>query len=161
MRILTYELGVMVTDIITKTKGMLTHLEVEMDESVRYIYQPHGLNPKTGGPVDRIVINEARVGDGKVITMDVPMEILGTEAEDIATGFKGKIVSLVYHINGCLHVTIKPSGVLAETGSTIEPNDFDIRRVKGEKITPFGVKKMKKDIEKKPSPISTKNVGRH
>ena len=151
MKIKVLELGTMVSD-ITNTNGMLTHLNIAMDETKDYYYQPRGLNPKTGAPVERIWLKEQRINGGKFIEIDAPLEILGSKAEDIATGFKGKIVALIYHLDGCLHVEIKPEGVLEETGATIATNEFDIRRVKGDKIKPFGAKKLKESIKDTPSP---------
>src|SRR5438132_538386 len=62
------------------------------------------------------------------------LDVLGTEVEDEASGFKGKAVASVLHINGCLHIDVQPSGILEETGTRIEPQNFDIRRLKGKAI---------------------------
>lgn len=146
------KLGTMVRDNISGTDGMLTHLIVNIGGNKEYIFQPKGLNPKTQKPVDKILLQEERIEGGILIDEDVPLDLLGTKAQDIATGFKGKIVSLVYHINGCLHISIKPEGTLKNTGATIEACEFDIRRVKGEKIKPFEELKLQESIKKKPSP---------
>jgi hypothetical protein len=149
-----FELGTMVKDTVSKTEGMITHAQVDMDGQVSYIYQPRGLNPKTKAPVDRILINGIRISGGVIIDLGIPLELLGTKGEDIATGFKGTIVGLVIHLNGCIHVNIKPEGTLESTGATIEPQEFDIRRVKGPKITKLSNKELKESIKKSPSPIT-------
>ncbi len=146
-------LGNMVTDTISNTEGMLTHMQVHIGEHKEYIYQPRGLNPKNGQPVERIWLTEPRIKGGKWEDIDVPIELLGTKAEDIATGFKGRIVSLIYHLNGCLHVEIKPEGTNKDNGATTASAEFDIRRVKGEMIKPLKKKELKESITKTPSPI--------
>lgn len=146
-------LGTMVEDTISNTKGMLTHMQIHIGEHKEYIYQPKGLNPKNGQPVDRIWLTEPRVKKGEWEELDVPVELLGTEAEDIATGFKGRIVSLIYHLNGCLHVEIKPEGTNKDNGATVASAEFDIRRVKGEAIKPLKKKELKESIKNVPSPI--------
>lgn len=149
----TFVLGKMVEDTVTKTKGMLTHMLLTMGGDVQYIYQPRGINPATGIPVDKIMIHSSRVKGGEEQETDVPMQILGTEAEDIATGYKGTIIGLVYHLDGCLHVEIKPAGIL-ESGDTIGAQEFDIRRVKGKSIKSLSDKELKESIKKTPSPMS-------
>lgn len=146
-----FELGKMVGDKVSKTKGMLTHLFINMDLGKQYVYQPKGINPDTGTPVDVIMLEEARVMGGKETETDLPTQVIGSEATDIATGFKGTVVGLTLHINGCLHVEIKPAGTLL-SGNTIPTQDFDIRRVKGKLITPLNGTALKKSIEAKPSP---------
>lgn len=155
-----FKLGMMVEDSITKVKGMLTHLSVDMDKGLKYIFQPRGLNPKTGKPVDIMFLDTARVKGGTEIELELPMSILGTKAEDMATGFKGKVVTIWYHINGCLHVELKPEGTNEDTGATFDAHEFDIRRVKGEKIPVFTEEKLQESIKFKPSPV-TKPVSKH
>lgn len=154
------ELGVMVSDTVSGTKGMLTHLVVDMDNIIQYIYQPRGLSPKTGQPIDTLLLAPSRIKGAKEIEVDLPVEILGTQAEDIATGFKGTVINLIYHINGCTHAGIKPKGIIAATGNTIAVHEFDVRRIKGEAIKPLKAKDLKKSITEKPSPVATQHVSR-
>lgn len=152
------KLGKMVTDTITKTTGMLTHLIIAMGGNQEYIFQPHGLNPKNHKPVDTTWLTKDRIAglsgdEPEFEELDVPLELLGTQAEDTASGFKGSIIMLVYHINGCMHASLKPEGVVKETGATIDPCDFDIRRLAGEKIKPLEEKELKQSIKQTPSPI--------
>lgn len=147
------KLGTMVEDTVTKTKGMLVLFILHIGGNKEYIYQPRGLNPENGQPVEKIWLQEERIKGGEFEEIDVP-EILGTKAEDIATGFKGTITSLVYHLNGCLHVTLKPEGINKMTGNTIMEGEFDIRRVKGPKIKPLEGKKLAESKKKTPSPIA-------
>lgn len=125
------KLGTIVTDTISNVPGMLTHLMINMTGNREYLFQPKSINPKTMKPASVIFVDEGRISGGEFIDIQPPVDILGTKAEDVATGFKGKITGLTYHINGCLHVDVKPEGISEETGSTIEACDFDIRRLKG------------------------------
>lgn len=147
------QLGTMVKDTISNTKGMLTNLIIHVGGNKEYIFQPSGLSPATGQPVDKFWLTEERISGGKFIDVDVPMEILGTDAEDIATGFKGKVSGIIYHINGCLHITIKPQNILKATGATVDSTEFDIRRVKGPKIKPQTQKELVESRKKTPSPL--------
>lgn len=150
------ELGNMVKDTVSATKGMLTHFTIDMGGNERYIFQPQGLNPKTGQPVEAIWVERTRITGAKEVEVDLPLNVLGTQGEDMASGFKGTICEMIYHINGCLHVEIKPKGTLTETGGTIAAKEFDIRRVKGEAITPLNEKQLKESIKDKPSPMPAK-----
>lgn len=154
------KLGTMLSDTITKTKGMLTHLIIHIGGNMEYIYQPHGLDPETMKPVETLWLQAERLIGGLYEELDVPPDLLGTKAEDIATGFKGKIISLIYHLNGCLHVEIKPEGVSAKN-ATFASHEFDIRRVKGEKIKPLKAKALEKSIKETPSPIPFTRVVKH
>lgn len=149
-----FTLGDMVKDTVSATEGMLTHLIIDMDKSERYIFQPKGLNPKTMQPVERISIDKARVFGGTESELEIPIHLLGTEAEDIATEFKGTIIGIIVHINGCIHVDIKPKGILKETGDTIASHEFDIRRIKINGKPYMSKFELKKSIKNNPSPES-------
>lgn len=147
------KLGTIVSDTVSGTKGMLTHCCINMQENDCYIYQPAGLNPKTGQPVTAIMVDKARIKGASDIEVVLPLEVLGSTGEDTASGFKGTIIGLTYHINGCVHVEIKPKGTTKETGSTIESHEFDIRRIKGSKIKMVTSEKLAKSIKETPSPM--------
>ena len=157
MKYQVLDLGTMVTDSITNRKGMLTHMVFYMGGNIDYIFQPYGINPTTGKPVDVMWFGEARVIGGKRIVVDVPIDLFGKEGEDEASGFKGKVMGFTYHINGCVHVSLKPETVLKSTGANVESQDFDIRRVKIKGVKSLKDKELKEDLQKKPSPI---DVGR-
>jgi hypothetical protein len=146
------KLGTIVTDSATGVDGMLTIVAFDMDGGNLYMFQPRGLNPKTGAPVDRLILSKARVIGGEEIDVELPLEILGNEAEDLATGFKGTVVQVDYHINGCIHVDIKPKGIIAETGATIDSQSFDLRRLKGTKIKELSAKELEESKITTPSP---------
>lgn len=150
----TFVLGTIIEDTITATKGMLTHLLIYEGSQREYIYQPKGLSPSTGKPVEKIILTEGRIKGGQIEKLEVPMEIMGTQAEDIATGFKGKVIRLVYHLSGCLHIVIQPPGINKESGALYDVEEFDIRRVKGEKIPLLTKKEVKESVKKTPSPMS-------
>jgi hypothetical protein len=155
-----FKLGTIVTDSVSGTRGMLTHVMCAMNASLQYVYQPSALHPKTLQPVSRVLLNPARVEGGEEIEVEIPLHLLGTQAEDLATGFQGTIVELVMHINGCIHVEIKPSGTNPETGSTIEAHEFDLRRLKGDAIEPLEGEALEQSRKNKPSPEPFKNLGK-
>jgi hypothetical protein len=146
------KLGSQVTDSATGIEGMVTHLQIEMNMSEYYQFQPKGLNPKSGQPVDRMWLVEERLIGGEVVEdQELPTHVLGTIVEDEASGFTGMAVSLVFHINGCAHFNVQASG-LQDTGAPIETCNFDIRRLKGEAIKLMTVEELKVDEKKNPSP---------
>lgn len=149
-----FKLGTIVTDTATKIEGMLLNSIIGMDEKVEYIFQPKMLNPEKGTPVDVIMISGKRVKDGVEEDVDVPVQMLGTQAEDLGTGFKGTIIHLVYHLNGCLHVSLKPEGIL-KNGETVDAKEFDIRRLKGEAIPTMTTEQKEVSQKRTPSPTGT------
>lgn len=156
IRRMLFELGVMMEDRATGLKGMLTHYELQTGGNEHYNFQPRGLNPETGTPVDAKWITEDRVKGCPRVACDLPQEVLETAVTDRASGFKGIATGLVLHINGCIHVLIQAKGLLKKTGAMIEQQDLDIRRLSGSKI-PALTKKVKKASEKKhpsPSPMT-------
>lgn len=155
------ELGSIVFEKATGTKGMLTHMQVEINNARLYLFQPQGINPETGHPVKKLwVVEERFVGGARISEPDLPLNVLGTEVTDIATGFSGTAVSLCLHISGCVHVNVQPSGVLEKTGAAIEECDFDIRRLKGEAIPVLTKEEIKVSQKEKPSPVDVPKIRR-
>lgn len=154
------QLGTMVKDKPSRTEGMLINAVIDMDQQVEYIYQPKGLSPKTGEPVDVIMVVSSRIEGGTMEEVDVPVQYLGTDAQDIATGYTGTVINIVYHINGCMHIGIKPPGQNSE-GNTFATKEFDIRRVTGEVIKPLEGEALKESKVKTPSPtgVNLSKVG--
>ena len=146
------KLGELVKDKASGSKGMLTHYHIDMDSNENYLFQPAGLNPETQLPIDTIWLSKGRVVGGKEISPDLPMEVLGTQAEDIATGFKGMVIAICQHINCCIHLEVKPKGTLKKSGETIKAQDFDIRRLKGPAIKQLTEEERDKSTKKNPSP---------
>jgi hypothetical protein len=133
---------------------MLVHLQLEMDLSLHYHFQPKGLNPETGQPVRAMWIKESRIKGGKVVNVDFPTEMLGSIVTDKASGFKGTVTALILHISGCMHALIQPKTVVKKTKAPVEAMDIDIRRLSGVKVPKLTVAEKKKSIKKKPSPVA-------
>lgn len=146
------KLGIEVKDKVSGVKGILTHLFLNTALNKEYIFQPGALSPESGKPVDCIMVDEARIEGGEWEEVDLPLDIIGEKASDKATGFKGTIVSMYYHINGCVHVLIKPKGVNKSTGNTHDAVEFDIRRIKCEKLEELTEAELEKSRKEKPSP---------
>src|ERR1019366_7592889 len=136
---------------------MATHMQLDTAQQVFYHFQPKGLNPKTGEPVDSYLVDPARLIDGEYVEdfIDLPISVLGTEVEDKASGFKGTAIALIYHINGCVHFDVQPKGTLKETGSSIRQVNFDIRRLTGKAIKKLSEPELEKSKKEKPSPAPT------
>lgn len=149
-----YRLTQMVTDRATGIVGMLTHMQVEMDGSRFYRFQPKGLSPENGEPIKGCWIVPSRIDGGELVPEpEMPLQLLGTEAEDRATGFKGVVTSVTLHLSGCCHATLQPKGKLEKTGAPIEPHDFDVRRLSSPLLEPMTEAAITKDQKEKPSPV--------
>ena len=150
------KLGTEVIDIASNQTGMLTLMQFEMNGNVYYHFQPKGINPKTGEPVEGRWVVDSTIQNGVDIQMpDIPLKILGSQATDMASGYTGMIVSIRLHINGCCHASIQSSQVI-ETGSVPLSVDFDIRRLVGDKIPILSEPELETSIKKTPSPINNK-----
>jgi hypothetical protein len=148
------KLGEMVLDTATGLKGMLTHMQIELGEVRFYRFQPHGLSPDTGEPIKGFWVVPHRIQGGTYVAEpDMPIQLLGTEAEDAATGFKGTVLGVTLHLSGCCHVSLQPKGKLAKTGAPIEPHDFDVRRVISPLLPKMTEAEKEADQRRKPSPI--------
>jgi len=147
------KLGSVVTESATGLTGMVTHLQIEMDRQRYVLFQPRGLNPETGKPVNSMWVVESRLSGGQMIPEpDLPVGVLGTDVEDSASGFAGVATSIVLHISGCVHVCVQPKGKLEKTGAAVEAHDFDIRRLTGPAIKVMSDSEREVDQREKPSP---------
>lgn len=151
------KLGTITTDTATGREGMVTHLQMETGNVIFYIFQPRGLNPENGQPVKSTFVVPDRLVKVNEIPLpaNFPVDVLGTEVEDIATGFKGNAVGITLHQSGCVHVVVQPPGMIEKTGASFESTDFDIRRLKGKKIPVLTEKQKEADQTKRPSPSAT------
>jgi len=152
------KLGTTVTDTSTGQKGTLIVLQLETGGNRFYCLQPHGCNPKDGLPLVSRWITEDFISGGIVIEEpEIPEGILGSWAQDIASGFEGTVVSIRLHLNGCFHASLQSDKILKETNTVPDTVDFDIRRLKGDKVPVFATDKdLEKDKKNKPSPENVK-----
>lgn len=146
------KLNTIVHDKIIDVDGTLTHSVINMDHHVNYIFQPKGIDEISKLPVDKMYVEAARIIGGEYEEVEIPLNILGTEVEEIGSGFKGIITGIVIHLGNCIHAEVTPKGVLKTDRRTAE---IDLRRLVGDAI-PKLTKEEVKDSEKKfPSPIGT------
>lgn len=151
------KLGTVVQDSFTGATGMLVLCQIDSNNGELYFFQPKGLNPKNGQPIDAQWITKDRIKNGvEDKSVDIPFSVLGTFAEDKASGFKGIIAALTIHLNGCVHAVIQPKGVIKETGAKIDEVSFDIRRLQGKQIKALNDEELEISKKKNPSPISFK-----
>lgn len=150
-----YKLGVMMKDKASGLKGCLVNMQVCGSGSVRnvfYNFQPAKLNEETGAPADLSWITADRVDGEECPDPELPLDALGTEAQDIITGFKGMVVALRLYMNGCVHLNILPSGSEPKTGKMMSEHNFDIRRLRGSKIPKLDEAGLIRSRKEKPSP---------
>jgi hypothetical protein len=148
--------GSNVKDIATGIAGMVTHVNVETGNTIFYAFQPKGLNPETGHPLDGEFLVPARLEGGELIALPEIMDLslLGSEATDEASGFTGVITAIILHISGCVHANVQPRGVMKKTGSKIGSCNFDLRRLMGPKIKKLTEKEREVDQVARPSPAN-------
>ena len=149
-----YKLGTIVKDKASGLKGSLMVMQITGSGNRWYSFQPSGLHKEKQVPMDRLWITEDRVVGEMIPDPDLPIDSLGSEAEDIVTGFNGTVTGLIYHLNGCVHLQIQPKGSNNKTGELVPEQDFDIRMLKGKKIPKFNEKQLEKSKVETPSPMS-------
>jgi len=142
----------------TGLNGMVTHAIIKMDKSIKYLFQPRGINPDDGQPVTKIFVGPERLilspKDFKYV--DIPFEILGTQVTDKASGFTGMATEFVRYTHGCFHVIIQPKGTLKKTNSPINHTEFDLRQCEGPMIKKLSQPELTKSKQKNPSPTNMK-----
>lgn len=156
-----FKLGVMVADKASGLKGCLTHMQIwgsKDNHSRFYNFQPAKLSEEDGSPAPRSWITEDRIEGETTADPSLPVEVLGTKAEDIITGFKGTVTAIIFHINGCLHLELQPQGSHPKSGKMLSPCDFDIRMLKGEAIPNLTEPELQKSRQERPSPASHDRV---
>jgi hypothetical protein len=146
--------GSVVTDKGTGLKGMITHVVMEMGNTILYIFQPPGINPEDGQPVGRLWVVAGRLEGGEMIDLPdfIDLSILGTEATDEASGFSGIITNLTLHISGCVHAAVQPQKKHPKNGGRIDACDFDLRRLTGPKLKKLTESEREKSQRERPSP---------
>lgn len=161
-KIKVLKLGQVFTDTATGLEGTLTNWYLDMEGRIDYYFQPRGINPETGQPVGRQVLEGHRltpIADVNYEEIEIKFDILGSQVTDKASGFTGTAVALIRHINGCLHVVVQPKGVLPKTGEAIKRSDFDTRELEGEKIPKLGESALAHSKQTTPSPSGSNPTG--
>lgn len=140
-------------DKATGSKGMVTHIVIDMSQKVNYIFQPEILNDE-GHPTPSIYMDNMRLDAEDYENLgNLPLDILGSKVTDNASGFTGMATELIMHPNGCFHVNIQPKGTRKD-GNLIKPKDFDIRQCSGSKIPKQTEVKKEESRKQQPSPAS-------
>lgn len=152
MKCKVLKLGTECLDTATQLIGTLTHWTIDLEKNIAYLFQPRGLGPD-GQPIELLHVCAARllVQEVDYEVVRIPFQILGTQVEDKASGFAGMAISFIYHINGCFHANVQPTGTTSK-GNPVASNNFDLRALKGEKIKELDSKKLAKSKLDTPSP---------
>ncbi|MBU3668895.1 MAG: hypothetical protein FGM57_02925 [Candidatus Taylorbacteria bacterium] len=123
------KLGTMCTESASKLSGAPTHFNINGSGHMNYLFQPKRLNPETHLPVNRIRLDESRlqgITKENYVEMELPTEMIGKEVEDRISGYKGTVVSLTVHLNGCVHYVVQSAGTTKD-GSPIDSIEIDPR----------------------------------
>lgn len=141
-------------DTATGLEGTITHRTIDMSGNVKYLHQPKGLNPETGAPVESVYLEHSRLNtqDNDWESVEVPMEILGSQVTHDASGFTGMGIMFIQHPHGCFHIKIQPAGVIEKTRCPIEAREFALVGCSGEKIKKLSPEEKKAEETKRPSP---------
>lgn len=145
------KLGTLVFDRATGLRGTLMSACISGDGKCYYTFQPQGLSAE-GDTAPRAGLDESRIMDGKQADTDPPLDLIGTEAQDTVTGYKGVITHLVYHVNGCVHAVVVAKGKNKKTGGMNEDKEFDLRMLKGKSIEKLNAAELAASRKKNPSP---------
>lgn len=127
------KLGTKCADTATKNNGAVTHLNINGSGHQTYLFQPKKLNPDSGLPVNRLRLDATRLNgikEGHYTEVELPMEMIGQGVEDDFSGYKGVVIGLTIHLNGCVHYVVQAPGHKKD-GSPIEAIEVDPRSCVG------------------------------
>lgn len=144
------KLGATAIDLATNRKVMVTHMSVDSGGHITYFAQPQGLN-NDGRPIRPFQVSASRIPGAEEETLNLPLGVIGTEVEDIASGYKGTATGLFYHLTGCAHVVVQ-SPYTDSKGNPVEAQEFDLRRCKGPAIPSLSEEEIVEDQKVRPSP---------
>jgi hypothetical protein len=128
------KLGVNIKSLIGGDEGHLTTFMVMEDKSVRYIFQPNAIIDNKLAPNRCAMETEFDLKQVEVLSVELPIEILGTVATDKFSKMTGVITQICVYMNGCIHIWLQPNGITKE-GQLIDAANFSILDVEGPKIT--------------------------
>ncbi len=132
------KLGNIVRDSATGFEG-IANIKVEMiDGSTQYALQPRvkvddkgegEMKMPEGYLIDVQLLEYVGEGvAGKLKPHPQTPFILGEEVKDTVTGFKGIVIDRVFHLNGCVHLTVVPQ--VGKDGAAARGSNFDWKRLK-------------------------------
>lgn len=150
----TIKLGNKVKDVVSGFTGIVTARMTSLNGMVQYVVRP----PQTKDKPD--ILPDAQFFDYQqlkimtgglkdIISNIVQTDIeLGTQVEDIVTGFKGTAIAKMEFTNGCLQICIKPkmSKKDKDEGKMPEGEWVDSNQIK---IVSKGTNTIKKTIDAK------------
>lgn len=102
----------MCKDTATGLEGTVTAAEVHKDGSVDYIFTPKGLSPETMLPLSRIHLHSWRltVKPEDFEMKEIPTDMIGNTVTHTISGYKGMVIGIVVHLNGCIHYVLQAEG---------------------------------------------------
>ena len=121
------KLGTPVQDIATGIRGVLSLLRIQQDLRIDYLLQPSSLSEDDGLPLKQLWLVGERVKGGEFTARAFPTAVLGADARDSVTGYRGVATAIYLYQSGCVHVELQPRGLIK--GNIIAPLDFYIGRI--------------------------------
>lgn len=152
MKIKIIKPATLATDKATGLKGRIFHLHVALGGGQSYGFKVSGVHPESGALHSTQWLPAERFTATEHTEAEIPIEVLGSIAEETLTGMKGMVTGLTLHPNGCLHLTIQRKGKL-KSGHPMPPYDADMRECIGPAITKLSASAKAKSKEEKPSPM--------
>lgn len=146
------KLGTSCADRATGLTGTLTHWILGMDARVYYVFQPKGLT-EDGQPMKKIYVCAERLAVklGDYENREVPLNILGSQVKNAASGFEGMAITFILHNTGCFHVEVQPKGTLPK-GGPIASHEFALTELSGKEIPVQTKQQRAANIADRPSP---------
>jgi hypothetical protein len=151
-------LGKATLDRVTKTWGILSLMKIEWNKSRFYMFSPGKLSEETGLPSKSYWLPEPAISytENKVPSSDLVtkcMKMLGTEAVDANTGFRGIVTSIDVFMNGCVHANLQSENLNPKTGDKLPEQNFDVRQLVGDFVPVFEEEQLEKSYDETPSPV--------
>lgn len=159
MKIKIPKLGIPNMDLFSSVAGSAVFASIRGDGSQTVWFQPRGEgDEKTGELPDCYNLDPARLKDQTMEEVEIPDDVIGTEAEDEVTGFRGTISRIIVHQTGCVHLEIQPAGALPN-GALKPAYNFSILRLMGKALPKKTKAEVKKEKKTKPSPFGGNRLG--
>lgn len=126
---MSFKLGSVVREKITKAEGVVTCANVMIDGCILYAIQPASCVGKLPSNTFAQYEPGLELVKGSVKTIYKPTKLMGKKVRDKITGMEGTVVVHKFPLHHSEQVQIQPYGVDAKTGAIREPELFDLTRV--------------------------------
>lgn len=143
------KLGQKAKDLVTGYEGTITGVEVHVGRCAQVAIQPPVTKDGKIPDAHMIDIPRIKITDEKqTIKTEIPDELpyeFGQEMEDKYSGYRGKVVGISFHINGCTVLALQPKhdAKKEKFGHGIWFAETQLKVI-GKRLTPTPVKELPK-----------------